>query len=360
MAFPVDYTLLGDLEFPVVAGSHSGFVALVKHADLTSTMLAAANDTGGNLRFSSDDAGSSPLPCEIVQFNKVTAQVQIWVRNTSVTTGTKIYLWAGASGVSQPSATEALGSQAVWSDYEFVFHGDTPDDSAGNVTPVIDGAVSSSGKIGDGYELTAANQQKIYIPLPNALTNNITLSAWTKLNTLAGNQTIIGLAEEILPDNQDRLLSDNGRLSIGNFGGTGLAAAAPSTGFTTGQWFSCCVAYTLEDPSKQASAYLNGELEVSNNGISGSGISNFRAFNRVALGTTADSTDTWWLDGGIDEARGTLLALSATYIKLEYENQSSSGPYFIATDAPTGPNTPINPSITNLLATSARLNWGQG
>jgi hypothetical protein len=27
---------------------------------------------------------------------------------------------------------------------------------------------------------------------------------------------------------------------------------------------------------------------------------------------------------------------------------------------PTGPNTPINPSITNLQATSARLTWGQG
>ena len=30
------------------------------------------------------------------------------------------------------------------------------------------------------------------------------------------------------------------------------------------------------------------------------------------------------------------------------------------TDLPAGPNTPINPSITNLLATSARLNWEQG
>jgi len=30
------------------------------------------------------------------------------------------------------------------------------------------------------------------------------------------------------------------------------------------------------------------------------------------------------------------------------------------TELPAGPNTPINPSVTNLLATSARLNWEQG
>jgi len=32
----------------------------------------------------------------------------------------------------------------------------------------------------------------------------------------------------------------------------------------------------------------------------------------------------------------------------------------IEDDTPAGPNTPINPSITDLLATSARLNWEQG
>ena len=34
--------------------------------------------------------------------------------------------------------------------------------------------------------------------------------------------------------------------------------------------------------------------------------------------------------------------------------------YFVESAPATGPNTPINPSITSLLATSARLNWEQG
>ena len=77
MAFPSDYTLLGNLKFPTVAGSHSGFVALVKYSDFTSAMLAGLDDGGGDLRFSSDAAGVTQLPCEIEKLDKTTSEAFI-------------------------------------------------------------------------------------------------------------------------------------------------------------------------------------------------------------------------------------------------------------------------------------------
>jgi MSHA biogenesis protein MshQ len=69
-----------------------------------------------------------------------------------------------------------------------------------------------------------------------------------------------------------------------------------------------------------------------------------------------DGSGLW--EGIIDEVRLAATALTADRIATEYNNQSSPSTFYIAS-APTVA-TPVNPSITNLLATSARLNWEQG
>ena len=79
MAFPADYTLLGNLEFPAVTGSHSGFVALVSYADFTSSMLAGLDGGGGDLRFSSDSSGTTQLPCEVEKLDKTSGEAFVWV-----------------------------------------------------------------------------------------------------------------------------------------------------------------------------------------------------------------------------------------------------------------------------------------
>ena len=67
-------------------------------------------------------------------------------------------------------------------------------------------------------------------------------------------------------------------------------------------------------------------------------------------------------DTGLDQAGyGGLYCQSVdAEIKILFFSVGTDGDAAPTAPVATGPNTPVNPSITNLLATSARLNWEQG
>ena len=91
-------------------------------------------------------------------------------------------------------------------------------------------------------------------------------------------------------------------------------------------------------------------------------------FNRYTLTEAADALGIYDLE--IDDDNGThVFDISGTStgdtitdslgnIAATVENAPTDDSQWVFYS--TGPNTPINPSITNLLATSARLNWEQG
>ena len=374
MAFPADYTLLGNLEFPAVTGSHSGFVALVSYADFTSSMLAGLDGGGGDLRFSSDSSGTTQLPCEVEKLDKTSGEAFVWVRVSTAATAEKIYVWGGNTGDAQPPVTDSFGRNAVWVDYEGVFHLNDYSDSAGKMPDMVLFNGSTAPTVVDidgdkGYDFGTGSTM-----LTSTLTTNIENS--TGLFTLQ----VKGLKNTI-----DSRINDSEP-----FGS--VAASSGTGGYDFG-----LEAHQDSDPNVQLkvlipqnndnkSGFVTSDPASNNAPITASIMvdlandttAGYAFFNGVVLSVTGPAGDTFpvpmnlfGIGGRIDtspspgdvtvlDARIRYSLLSTDYLDTEYENQSSSGPYFIATDAPTGPNTPINPSITDLLATSARLNWEQG
>ena len=142
-----------------VTGTHANMPLLLTEACLPSEMFDAdgtfpAQSGGGDIRFSSDQAGTTALPCEIVLFttdnNPALGTARIWVKVPSVATGTTFYVWYNTVATdSQPAVGASNGRNAVWSGYALVSHGLTGSDSTGNHTLTPTGALAVPGPFGD-------------------------------------------------------------------------------------------------------------------------------------------------------------------------------------------------------------------
>lgn len=134
---------------------------------------------GGDIRFSSDSAGATRLPCEVVTFttnnNPALGVAEIWVKIPSVSssTNTTIYVWYNKAGETQPVVSDTYGRNAVWTGYTAVYHmNDNPDTShiidstsnASNGTKTGAGSpVEAAGLVGKAQQFNGSNQ----INLPN-------------------------------------------------------------------------------------------------------------------------------------------------------------------------------------------------
>ena len=146
------FSLIGKIVPPTITSSLSGFVAYLKYSDFINTdgtaseIIDKLDDSGGDLRFSSDEAGTNQLPCEVVEFDKVGESAQVWVRIPSLSNSTTIYIWGDNAGQSQPSATDTYGRNAVWSDYDYVTHlNETSGNAVDSTGNSLDSSVPASG-----------------------------------------------------------------------------------------------------------------------------------------------------------------------------------------------------------------------
>lgn len=111
---------------PAAVGADlTNFAVLLTQANCPSDMLDADGDHpalngGGDVRFSSDSAGETRLPCEIVTFqtnnNPASAVVEMYVQVPSITaaSGATFYMWWDASGETQPARAAQYGMEDTW------------------------------------------------------------------------------------------------------------------------------------------------------------------------------------------------------------------------------------------------------
>jgi len=161
----VGFTLLGSLEAPSVTGSASDAPMLVKFEDFTTAMLSNLDSGGGDLRFSSDEAGTTQLACEVVTFTKATGDV-VWVSVPSISSGSTIYVWGDNAGATQPAVTAAFGRNEVWSNagINLAIHQGTNVDSSGNHSVSLIGSPSlSTGKWGGQGYLSNNSAQRLEV-----------------------------------------------------------------------------------------------------------------------------------------------------------------------------------------------------
>lgn len=153
-----------------VPGTETDYPVLLDLSTLPSEMFDAdgsypALSGGGDIRFSSDAAGTTRLACEVITFttdnNPANGKAEIWVKIPSVAsaTDTDFYVWYNKSGETQPAETDTYGKHNVWdSNFKLVQHmnqgpsGSAPQmiDSTNNSNDGTSAGTMTSGDLVDG------------------------------------------------------------------------------------------------------------------------------------------------------------------------------------------------------------------
>jgi hypothetical protein len=98
---------------------------LITEDDLPSGAYNGANafaNGGGDFVAYTDSTKATQLPVEVVSFvTGASPSIEVWVKRTAAT-GNTIYVEADAVQTAQPAVTATYGRNAVWSDYEYVYH----------------------------------------------------------------------------------------------------------------------------------------------------------------------------------------------------------------------------------------------
>lgn len=371
MVFPVGWGRKVALTIPAAqvsgTGTHTGFPVLITRANLPDEMcdpsgINAAQSDGGDLRASSDEAGTTQLPLEVVDFGHDSstgagdAAVELWVkRDLNTASDTVIYLWYNEATASQPAVTDAAGRDAVWSDYVAVFHGDDGTDSAGNGYDVaVTGAGAAVGqataKIGKAFQVGSADGVRTSTLQADVLNsaNTIVLQSWVNrtVDSTFGSdfaEPIVWFRDDSVPDGAGLGIGSSTAdvdnklfLTVAGDGDT-RSAGAPNTSMALDTWYLTHSVY--EPAGNTVDLYVNGSLDLAVTGFSATAAS----ATEVIIGVTPN--DTASIEGYIDEVRVRLSFLSAAWVSTEYANHNSPST-FITTGTPEAPASTTDASVT--------------
>lgn len=328
------------------------FPLLLTQLNLPSEMLDAdgthaADNGGGDIRFTLDRNGTVSLPCEVVDFttnsNPVMAEAEIWVNVPSVSAGvnTSIWVWYDQPGATQPLPDDPGGAFEVWdSNYVVVQHLD--DNPGGPAPQAIDatrngnngtsyGGMGSSdlvsGQIGRAIDFDGSNDY-LRIPAAGVTVSDkaITMEGWMYLRDATGRVNLMqrgsnyalweirsgGTPYNVFYDNTWRKF---------NYG-------QPATWFLDDWHYVVCTydgtyvrSYIDGDPDETA-AYSSDLNPTASN-------------YDMGIGVNAGWNDSYY-QGRADEIRVSRVVRSAAYVKAQYNNHDSPHTFVL----PQSPETP--------------------
>lgn len=389
MAFPDDWNRVCALTIDntQVDGLLTDFPVRITEDMLPSEMLDSdgthpAQANGGDIRFTSDEAGTTQLPCEVVEFTTATdpanGTAEIWVKVPSVssTVDTTIYVWYDStSGTeTQPAVTDTYGRNAVWSDYIAVYH--LAEDGTGGSGSIIDStgnghngtpnAVSNTtGPTGDTGGAFDFNGSTSYVSIPDSddfallqsADPDFVVSCWIN----SDNETADTNGDHIVSKaNEWAAVIDNKTSSNGlqaarfnTWGGNSLGLISDS--IPVGSW-SYLVHYL--DPGSTISTWVDGAVEVASGTLTDV---SYNDTSELVLGAydTGSSYGSPF-DGKIDEVRirdGNITRINNAWVDAEYNNQKASSTFITAgTPADAGSTTTtVTPVADSLTITDGTL-----
>ncbi len=307
----------------------SSFPVLVQLVD--AGLGSGAQSDGDDIRFTAAD-GTTALPHELEFWDSATGSLSAWVEVPTVSSSvdTTIYLYYGAA-----DAPRQHDPYRVWSDAEGIWHlsrdpsGAAPqlDDSSsqrrdglssGSMTP----ADLVSGQVGEAIDFDGADDRLDAEPFD--LTNNaLTVSAWVNLDSVVGEQLIVGKAD----DAATRIftLSANGsqaRLQLSLAGST-YSVSGGTLGVGTwhqvvGTWDGTTMAVYVDGTMVDLAAPI-GALDGDGAGSPALAVS---------IGDLPSNEQP--LDGRIDEVRLELVARPTAWLTAAERNQSTPGSFVVA------------------------------
>lgn len=297
-----------------VSATHTNFPKLVRGSDFPANIWSTATASGGDLRFFLSD-GTTEIPREIVSFDNVAETAEIWIKIPSISDSSDTIIQIHADGSSADYANSAtFGRNAVWSDYEFVWHGeDLAVDSTGNHTLASVGspglAETGSPPLNSfGNNFDSGNFIRTTTGA-GTFTSPYTLQGWGRSAAAGGRIIALGSDASSSSDDQAHIALASNLLQLDY-----RNAELDSSSVSSNTWY---FAHGVE-----ASGHGSRELflDGSSLGTNSTSKTSF-AFNRIAVGASADTTP-FGSDTDVDETRLRYSALSSDWIADEYKDQT--------------------------------------
>ena len=305
----------------VSGASHSDFPILIQPSKMTgweALTLAEAQ----SIRIYTDEAKTNEVAREVVDGSPD----EIWVKVPTLTSSTELYV--DYDGVRSDLAVGATyGRNAVWGDYEVVYHmnessGDAVDSSGNGRDWGDNNSVGSdSGKVGDGRDFDKSLSQ--YFSRDNSgvqTTGDMTYTLWYKPNVarsvdylggVMGGTGNRGWTVYLRGVNPDRMRA------ISYIGG-GITLLDNATLISDNTWYHLAYARS----SGNTKFFVNNDDELVGGSTTNTDTGTFdlsTAPFRTSGFTTTSTGDT--PNGVLDEVRVRQSALSADWITTEYNNQ---------------------------------------
>lgn len=281
----------------------------------------SADPAGGDLRFSSDAAGLTPLACELVDFvadaTEGSRRCEVWVKIPSVSSAsdTSFYVWYNKTGETQPAVTDTYGRNAVWSDYEVVSHDGGPTDSTGNTTPSKTGSpTGTTGKFTSATDYGGHNDAWNYTSIV-ANSSVFTMQAWNMIDA----KSVDSLGQALISFNKSQteratIAADNSPDQWGAWDNTNSWNRGTSAQ-ETAVWRSAAAVYNGSTDNR---FFYEGARE----GIDATVSNTTTGKVTFVTGESWPANGEGW-DGKICETRLRYSALADDWIEAEYNNQNS-------------------------------------
>ena len=326
----VGFTLLGPIEAPTLTGTATGVPLLVKpNTEFTAAMLLNLDVGGGDLRFSSDAAGLNQLPCEIVDGLDV-----VWVKPTgvSISTGATLYVWGDNTGAVQPAVGDAFGRNAVWSDYEAVIHANEVGtngvfaDSTGNGydTTLTTGTLSTT-TTDNPFGLAWPDfdtSQVVKLTSSYAMLNNTaySVSMWWNADVSENFIGLFGSRYKSPSDSNNIQITSDGRPSNNPSGFINVSQSANVTRLLKIK----CDSASLQLMTNGVQLGIDTTVSIATN--------NTQVTQDFRIGTYYDDGAIRRYNGNVGEIRVKKFKDVDAFDLIEYDNQSTTGSWWIASD----------------------------
>jgi len=285
------------------------------------------NSNGYDIIFALDTLGTNRLSWEIEKYVPATGELIAWVKtDVSPAADKVIYMQYG-----DVSITTFQGNVAgTWnSSFATVHHlkdgvALTPTDATVNANNgTVSGATATNGKIDGAAALNGSSHINIGNGASLGITGTMTIEAWVNPSDYSTYGAIIGKTSGPYPKPFDFYLNQGTgipQLYRGSGSMSGYAAVPASAAPPAGTWSHLVVTIS----GSTVTHYLNGV--VNGTGTLGSAGAAQNGSDNVYIGTRSDFGTRF--KGSLDEVRLLNTALSADWIRAEYNNQSSPSTFY--------------------------------
>ena len=346
-----------------VTADLTDFPLLVDLSDMPAGFWSTVASSGGDIRVFKSD-GTTELPREVVSIDTVANTGELWVKYAGTLSGSiDTTIQIHADGVSSDYAvTATYGRNNVWSNYVAVYHGDSTDDATGkggtlSATGTASSVGSVTAKIGTAFDISGPSGFGTTTAGGALVAGGAsTVQTWLRktASAIGGNdfsERLVQYYNSAESDSHQTHVDREAKFFTATLGGNTQTEAAGGVAIVLNEWAS--LHSVFDQAAGIVTHYRNGVQDTQITGYTDTSEANSTIFIGAQPGAENG------IKGQFDEARVSDTGLSSTWVRTEYNNQSSPNTFYLAS-TPQLVSTPVNLSTTNLQATSARLTWEQG